>query len=167
MITMGIDQSFTCTGVVIADSDGELEYAEMIKTTLGDGDYFERADMIASEIAEMSRVYGVHEAFIEGLAFSRNQGSSKYLAGLQFVIVSSLRRMPNAPDVTLVAPGSLKKFATGKGNASKDAMVAALPAEVKEYFCDHMGAKKSTGLYDLTDAWFLAKFRDAPDAGES
>jgi Holliday junction resolvasome RuvABC endonuclease subunit len=58
--------------------------------------------------------------------------------------------------VEVVVPGTVKKFATGSGKATKEEMIDSLPKHVREYF-DALGVKKTTGLADLTDAYFIAK----------
>ena len=50
--------------------------------------------------------------------------------------------------------GTSKKLACGKGNADKKILVDNLPTDVREYF-DKLGVKKTTGLGDLSDAYWI------------
>jgi len=61
----------------------------------------------------------------------------------------------------IVPPTSVKKFGASYGFAKKEAMIDALPKDVREYFLS-LGVKKTTGLSDLADAYFIAKmyYRD-------
>lgn len=62
-------------------------------------------------------------AVIEGLSFGSHTPSALERAGLHYIVRVALRER-GIPFV-VVAPTSLKKFATGAGNANKDAMIAA------------------------------------------
>lgn len=59
---------------------------------------------------------------VEGAAFGMNNAQTHMLAGFWWLLVHGLERV--AP-VAVVQPGTLKKFATGKGNADKDAVLTA------------------------------------------
>ena len=57
----------------------------------------------------------------------------------------------------IVPPTTLKKFATGSGKADKNEMIAALPVDVREHF-NAQGYKKTTGLTDVADAYWLSTY---------
>ena len=68
--------------------------------------------------------------------------------------------MEDGPTVEIVPPQTLKKFATGKGNSKKELVIEALKSQYpKEYDIFYVGMRlrKSTGLDDMTDAFWLAK----------
>ena len=52
-------------------------------------------------------------------------------------------------------PNTVKKVATGKGKADKQELYEALPLKPQALFSEKMGLKKTTGLYDLTDAYWI------------
>jgi len=58
--------------------------------------------------------------------------------------------------ISIVPPTTLKKFATGNGNAKKEAMFDALPSETKQVFEEK--TLKSKGRFDVTDAYWLSKY---------
>jgi N-acetyl-gamma-glutamylphosphate reductase len=69
-----------------------------------------------------------------------------------------LRKVVGIPSDRLLipSPNEIKKFATTKGNATKDVMVAALPKDVAKLFAGK-NLKKTTGLTDVTDAYWIAE----------
>lgn len=56
-----------------------------------------------------------------------------------------------------MSPNLLKKFATDDGKAKKEAMVAALPQKFLDDISERK-FKKSTGLYDIADAYWIARY---------
>ena len=164
MRILGIDQSYTSSGFVVLQDD-EIIHTEIFKTPK-DEDVFSRAWRISEKVVAMVREYAVESVSIEGLAFgSVNANATRDLAGLQFLIVTKLRLVEKIP-VMITAPTSLKKFATGAGKATKKEMIASLPSSVLEHF-KSLGFKVTTGLADITDAYFLAQKLKAETNGDS
>lgn len=119
---VGLDLSLTATG--IADSDGSVG---TIKTKLRG---CERLAWIAEQVANAidsaadSWVGGAWPlVVIEDYAFSRADAHSHQVGELGGVIRLQLHEA-EVPWVAVV-PSSLKKYATGKGNANKAAMLQA------------------------------------------
>lgn len=164
---LGIDQSFTSTGVVVINDSGAMIKSATIKTPK-DLDIFERAWQVANTIStDYINAYTPEMIGLEGLAFSKFGDATRDLAGLQFTLVNHLRHIhsydevddelvPNT-HVIVVSPNELKKFATTKGNAKKQQMVDCLPKYVLESF-KKQNYKKTTGLYDVTDAYWIARY---------
>lgn len=156
-VIMGIDQSFTSTGIVIMRNDGEVDHAEVFNTDKGI-DVFQRAWNIAIHITDMCRKYKVGHVAIEGLAFGMSGNATRDLAGLQFTIVNMIRNELPDVQVDVVSPLSIKKLATGNARkVSKKDMFEALPANVSDLFTETLKIKKTKGLYDVTDAYWLAR----------
>lgn len=153
---LGIDQSFTSSGICILDEHSNVVHHETINTTDADGDIFDRAIKVVKRIEEIIHQYEPVRVGIEGLAFSKFGNATRDLAGLQFVIITHLRR--TFPDfgtkLDIISPNLLKKFASGKGSASKDDMFAALSPEYAAIFTCY---KKTKGRSDVVDAFWLAK----------
>lgn len=156
MRILGIDQSYTGTGFSLIDTNNSvdilIEYG-IIRSNI-EKDKFDRSKDIAIDVYALCLIHKPDYVGIEGLAFGMRGDSTRDLAGLQFMIVNKIREL--GLKVFVVPPNSVKKVGTGKGNAKKEEMYAALPLEVKEKFIK-TGAKKTTGLYDLTDSYFIAK----------
>ena len=154
MIYIGIDQSYTSTGIVVLDDDKNVIACLTLSTPKTD-DIFTRSwdmsEMIISEI----RKYPQCKLAIEGLAFSMRGNATRDVAGLQFSIINKIKFILEK-EIAIVAPPSLKKSATGNGRASKEEMIDQLPNEVFELFTIVHNWKKSRGLTDVTDAYFLA-----------
>lgn len=155
-ITLGVDQSYTNTGFVVMKDSVMVEFGTF-KTTK-DKDVYDRATMLSEFITAKASAHGVERINIEGLAFGIRGDATRDLAGLLFVVITGIRRaFGDAIPVTVVAPTSLKKFATGTGKSDKTAMTAAVPIETLEKFKEAK-FKKTTGLTDIVDAYWLAKY---------
>lgn len=156
---LGIDQSYTSCGVVLLNDRTELISYTTIKSTKSD-DIFARARYVTDVVAH-DWVDKYHPLMIglEGLAFSKFGDATRDLAGLQFTLVNHFRGVYtyDTTNLLVVSPNELKKYATGKGNAKKEQMVASLPKDVVQSFKDQ-NYKKTTGLYDLADAYWIAKY---------
>lgn len=153
-IFMGIDQSYTSTGICVIKDD-EVAYFDCIKTAKSN-DVFHRCWEVTDKIRSLIKEHNPDYVSIEGLAFGMTGNATRDLAGLQFSIITTAKYIDGV-NIDIITPLSLKKFATGNGKAKKDDMMAAIPANVLDVF-KARGYKKTTGLADLTDAYFLAKF---------
>ena len=156
---LGIDQSFRSSGIVILDESAAVIVATTVVAPK-DIDIFSRALFVAEAISnQFIKVHNPTIIGLEGLAFSNIGNATRDLAGLQFTIVNYLRGNHNCTEdnLIIVPPTSLKKFATTKGNAKKEVMVDFLPENVLELF-QKKNYKKTTGLYDVTDAYWIARY---------
>jgi len=153
---LGIDQSYTSCGCVIIDDADNLLWVNVLRAETFD-DIFERAYALSWDVSELVLDDNPDYIAVEGLAFGMRGNSTRDLAGLQFSIVNAIRFWKTKKNVEVISPLSLKKFATGSGKAKKEQMIEALPSLVKQHFLD-LGYKKTTGLTDVTDAFWLAKY---------
>ena len=112
---VGIDPSLS-TGLLIIQ-DGRVQTEEEIKTKTAIEP--ERFMIIANHIIQHLQEGDI--ICIEGFSYgSKGRGvSTQY--GMGWIIRAELKR--NGYNYYEIAPGALKKFATGKGNTSKDEMV--------------------------------------------
>ena len=149
---VGIDQSFTSTAVVATSAKGIVAHS-VISSNKTD-DIYTRAAHIAREVMLFVGAHKPSKVIIEGLAFGSTGDSTRNLAGLQMLIICQLRS--NGYTVQIVPPTTLKKFATGKGNASKQDMHTALPDVESKILSVH---KKTKGLYDICDAYWLSTYK--------
>jgi len=155
MITIGIDQSLSCSGICIFKND-QIIHFNCIKTTKEHGNLFFRCLSISKQITNLINQYKVNKVNIEGLPFNTRSNVTRDLAALQGVIICRILEQFNI-ECNIFAPLSIKKFATGNGKASKQEMVEALPNDFITKILDK-GFKKSTGLYDIADAYWIGKF---------
>ncbi len=116
---------------------------------------FAQAYEIALHIAVMVDDHNPDIIAIEGLAFGMRGNVTRDLGGLQFVIIAHLQEV-KGKSIEILAPTTVKKFATGSGRAKKEEMIDSLPNDVHERFVG-LGVKKTTGLGDLADAYWIAK----------
>lgn len=155
MKTIGIDQSFSCTGVVVL-VDGQMTKFETISTKeMKDNDIHFRANFIAERLAQIVYLEKPDRIAMEGLAFQQIGNATRDLAGLQFVLINKLTYQMGY-EVELHTPLAVKKLATGSGKSKKEQVIEALPDDVLAQF---KAAKyvKTRGLADLADAYFIAK----------
>mgnify|MGYP001823205010 CR=1 FL=1 len=155
MKVLGIDQSYSCTGLIVIEGD-VLKHVEALKSPK-DMDIHARANWIATHIQMLADLHSPDCVGIEGLAFGMRGDATRDLAGLQFVIINKLLFHSRGDyPIEIVAPNAVKKFATGNGKAKKEELYESLPKLTQERFLE-VGVKKTTGLYDLTDAYWIAK----------
>lgn len=156
MIIMGIDQSYTCTGISVLDTEGSTFFTTIKtekSTQLDEMGIFRRAKQVADSILTLIEQHSPDMVIIEGLAFGARGNATRDLSGLMFIIVNTIDSL-NIP-VKIVSPTSVKAFAV-KGKASKKEMFDALPADIKQTIGDNF--KITKGRYDVTDAYFLAMY---------
>jgi len=152
---LGIDQSYKKCALVFLKEDGTFS-TEMFEADTSN-DRYDQAHQLATQINIACMAHEPTHICIEGLSFGSVGNVTRDLAGLLFVIMTHLRhRATYADKITIVPAKTLKKFAV-HGNAKKMEMFEALPVEVQEKLKE-TGYKKTTGLMDLTDAYYLAKY---------
>lgn len=153
MKILGIDQSYTSSGIVLLEKGeflkGHKFVADKVRNRFG------QAHEIAHHIAAIVEEFVPDIIAIEGLAFGMRGNVTRDLGGLQFVIIAHLQEVLNY-EIDIIAPTSAKKFATGSGRAKKEEMINSLPKHVHDY-CTNLGMKKTTGLADMADAYWIAK----------
>ena len=133
MRVVGLDLSLTATGVAIIDGT-----AVMVSTIESKGtkdasllDRMRRLDDIESQIInniERGRLPDL--VVIEQPAFSRTTGHHHDRSGLWWRVVGVAQDF--YADVVEVTPGGLKKYVTGKGNASKDEVLLSVARRFPE-----------------------------------
>lgn len=153
LTVLGIDQSFNSSGLVVL-SDDSIIHSECFKSNK-DFNRFGQAYEIATHIADIVDTYKPDVIAIEGLAFGMRGNVTRDLGGLQFVIIAHLQEVKKR-EVVIVAPLTVKKYATGNGRSKKNKMIESLPKHVLDVFLG-LGVKKTTGLSDLADAFWIAK----------
>ena len=142
MITVGLDLSLQNTGFAIVEDNGSILASGVIKSKpSGDKpiDETRRIVRIAEEtvqkIDELLPNKNPDIVMIENLAFmARNTTALTQLAGLSHLIRILLEEFKWP--VVMVAPSSLKKFITGKGNSDKNIMMMTVYKDYGHEFFD-------------------------------
>ena len=153
---LGIDQSYTSTGYCILDETGTFVNTFGTFKSTPTADTYDRSLQVADFITTLIMTHNITNMCIEGLAFGIRGDATRDLAGLLFVVITNIRSKCNHVRCIVVAPTSLKKFATGSGKADKAAMISAVPEMIQEKF--KQSYKKTTGLGDVSDAYWLAQY---------
>jgi len=121
---IGIDPSLTSTGITRIHPNGQTE-TQRIQTkgtknaTLKQR--YRRLDNLYTQIC--ANIPHNTLVIIEGPAYANQAGSMHDRSGLWWLTIDEL--LLNDIDTAEVPPTLLKKYATGKGNASKDEVLAA------------------------------------------
>lgn len=150
---LGIDQSYTKCALVFLCEDGTIK--EYVLLNADDNiDRYDQAADLAWSIKEHCQSHKPDHICIEGLSFASTGNVTRDLAGLLFTIMITLRSMTS--NIKVVPAKTLKKFAV-HGNAKKEEMFENLPLHIKETLVKS-GYKKTTGIFDLTDAYYLARY---------
>lgn len=172
--TVGIDYSLTSPGIcILTDTDvrlygfGSKKMAgfykkDNVKVFLHDYPVYsseqQRHDKLCGWSLGIIKNYAgdcgeVDHILIEGYSFGSSAGRAFDIAEncglLKHYIWMEQYKFSTIP------PTTLKKFATGKGNADKEAMHEAFKAE--KFDLQELLSQKKTPTSDLIDAYFLAK----------
>lgn len=157
VVYIGIDQSFTGCGVVVIDNNGKVVDFSLTKTKKDQyPDMFDRATVVVDNVLSMVSKYPNSFVALEGLAFGSVGNATRDLAGLQFVLVTSLRTKLQKPE-QIYTPTTVKSRAVGRSKkVTKGDMINALDDDIVKLFKD-AGFLKTTGLGDLADAYWIAQ----------
>lgn len=134
MRIIGLDLSLTATGVAMID-DGVVTVSTIRSAGKAAASLEERAGRIArlasqASAAAASPLTTADLVVIEQPAFSRTTGHHHDRSGLWWLVVQ--RCLSEGAIVAEVTPSGLKKYACGKGNADKDAVLLAVARRYPE-----------------------------------
>jgi Holliday junction resolvasome RuvABC endonuclease subunit len=173
---LGLDLSLNHGGAVLLDGDGEVAgywFATDKKTPVdrskGRGQRSPARDKSTSpeqhqlnrlrwwtEWLEMVLNVEPEYAGIEGYAYGAASNSSYQYGELGGLARMALTR--EAVKLRVHDPLSVKMFATGKGNAPKERLVEALPADLREAWSwPDRTMKEQLVVQDLADAYWVAR----------
>ena len=124
---LGIDPSLTSTGLCLWYKNSCHTVAIKSRPAKGISGRFDRYTKITMDVDKFLRDHAGtwikdSYAFIEGYAFASQSAGHHEIVELGAMLRCYL--IDNVDNVIEVAPTSLKKFVTGKGNAKKDTMIA-------------------------------------------
>lgn len=168
---IGVDQSISSTGVIVLNSTGDIVHMEVFGTDPDPTEFsvFHRVKFITDSVIQLFHKFssqGIVNFSIEGLSYGSVGDATRDLAGLQFCIVTKILPLLPKENFFITEPTKLKKYATGQGRkVSKQMMFAALP-DVAKATIERVKCKD--GRYDLTDAFFIAKyFKDLKEGSDA
>ena len=156
---MGLDQSYTSSGLVVVDRFGQIVASEICHSKKGETD-FQRSWSLYLNILKLVQKHKIKYLAIEGLAFGKFGNATRSLAILQGVLVTNLLYLSGdtycsgLEKVEIVTPSALKKYATGNGRADKKQMIKHVPVGILNSWRAEFPEKS---INDLADAYFLAK----------
>lgn len=124
MIAVGVDPSLTCTGVAVIDSEGGVMTRRIVAPNGGVSLLARRTRIRKAIAGVLDNVPRRIDVTVIEVPHSRQQfgAQNERIALYWFLVDQLLARGP----VVEVAPSQRAKLATGKGNAKKDDVVAAL-----------------------------------------
>ncbi|WP_064442604.1 hypothetical protein [Hoyosella altamirensis] len=149
MIYVGLDLSLTSTGVAIITKDGIFPRRIQSKGKKTDSwaTRYQRLTMLAGEIADCVPPRSV--VAVESPSYASNVSASQHdRSGLWWLVYRQLM-LNKQCTIVPVAPTVRAKYATGKGNAGKDAVLAAVVRRYTQVDTDINGN-------DVADAVVLA-----------
>lgn len=134
--TAGIDLSLTSTGLCIGGNP--LAIRSKLRGA-------ERLCEVRDRLIEKLKIAKTEIVALEGYSYSSRFSQAHSIGELGGVVKVAL--MEAGIQVVIIPPTNRAKFATGRGNASKDDVIAAVLAVTP--------IEKQPGLDDLCDAWVL------------
>lgn len=152
MKVVGLDLSLCSTGTIVIDGSTIVNEKLIKSKPSGPApiDEIKRLIKIKDEIAKIVTENKPYLAVIEGLAFcARNTTALVQLAGLNYMVREMLYTLQ--VQFIIIAPSTLKKFLTGKGNCPKELMLLETYKRYHKFFTDN----------NLCDAYCLAKVGEA------
>lgn len=145
MYYLGLDLSWSGTGIVLVN-ENDVVFSKC-KTTSSKEEKWDRVERIWQEIYEAAwKVLTCPIPCVEGYSFGSNF-SRESMGELGGIIRYKLYHCQFVSPYIEAPPKTLKKFATGTGNASKSDMLKAARLD---------GFKTSN--HNIADAYFLAKY---------
>lgn len=148
MITLGLDLSLVGTGYVLLEN-GKIKKQKLIRSKPSGKEPIRELERLM-EIRSQITLPKTDLAVIEGIAFmARNSVSLVQLSALNYMVREHLyiHKIP----FIIVAPTTLKKFVTSKGNCPKDLMMLETYKRFGESFTDN----------NICDAYGLSKVGEA------
>lgn len=144
MYFVGMDPSFTSFAIIVLDREGNIVEKKLLKSS-SDLEPEERIMELEKEFSFISNIFRVSTVYLEGLSFASKGAYALQLAALHYYLRIFLKI--NNINYKVIAPNTLKKFVTGKGNTKKNLILMKVYKRWGiEFDCD-----------DLADAYSLAQ----------
>lgn len=119
VVSLGLDLSFTATGVVVLSSTRGLLYHGSITTAATDGSDIERMHRIKQEFSEMLREYDPDIIGMEAITVWNNPAATHKLIYVESMLYAAMQEhWRRAPLIRLIT-SQIKKVATGDSKSHK------------------------------------------------
>jgi len=118
---VGLDPSINATGVVVLNDCAEI--FEQRTFSINNADKFFEGSLIKyeEEISFLHKILNLGSVYIEGPSYQSAGQAILQMGAIHFLTRVYLYR--KNINYRVIAPGTLKKFVTGKGNSKKDLML--------------------------------------------
>lgn len=146
MMTLGIDPSLTCTGIVVLTGAGRVSRWQAITSKPDKTDPYSlqhRCALVTDQLMALARK--ADHVWLENHGFHARVGMDTRQAELVGVLKTAMWR--DSVPFKLASPGEIKKFATGRGNATKLDM---------QNECARIGFEPGAKNHNVADAYWLA-----------
>lgn len=118
---VGLDPSINATGVVILDDCGNIVEQKTFSINNTDKVFEESLIQYEKEIKFIPNILNLGSVYIEGPAYQSAGQVILQMGAIHFF--TRLYLYKHKVNYKVIAPGTLKKFVTGKGNSKKDIML--------------------------------------------
>lgn len=141
---LGLDLSVANTGVVVINKHAEILHQDVIRTK-PKTPIESRITIVYDSVLQVQEKYNPHFVYIEELAYGARGDAMLELAGVNYFVRTQFTWL--AIVYKMIAPGTLKKFVTGKGTGKKELMLKEVYKKWGEDFDDN----------NVCDAYCLAR----------
>lgn len=142
---VGVDPSYNGFGIIVLDRDGNIIEQRLI-TSKSELEVEERIIELEKKFDFIPKIMGLHSVYVEGPSYGSNGAFVLQMGALHFYLRIFLYK--NNVRYNIIAPGTLKKFVTGKGTAKKELMLKNVFKRWGADFDDN----------NLADAYSLARY---------
>lgn len=152
-MTLSLDQSLSSSGFIVWSQEGSIEKFGALKKPKTLDDPVHQLKWVIANIESLLKENKITLVVMEGLPFGMQSASVRVLAALFFMVLIVCDTLNI--EVVVIPPTEVKK-AAGSGKFKKHEVIQALPEEFTSKVLA-AGYKKTTGLSDIADAFFLYK----------
>jgi crossover junction endodeoxyribonuclease RuvC len=140
---VGIDPSINATGLIVLDKNANIVEQKLFSVK---SEKFEESLLkYEKEIEFISKIVNLQSVYLEGPAYQAAGRVILQMGALHYM--TRLFLFKKQASYKIIAPGTLKKFVTGKGNSKKDLMLLKVYKRWGVEFDDH----------NLADSYSLAR----------
>ncbi len=140
---VGVDPSINATGIIVLDENANIIEQKLFSVK---SEKFEESLVkYEKEIKFIPNIINLQSVYLEGPAYQATGRAVLQMGALHYLV--RLFLFKKQVNYKIIAPGTLKKFVTGKGNSKKDLMLLKVYKKWGVEFDDH----------NLCDAYGLAR----------